>query len=120
MMTMTRKQQIQSIKTCIKALNPSISRVKLLDMVEVSKNTSINPIYENVFLWTAYNTYAYASKDMNELKQVMGDIGKQYYIITLSNDVYVAMQNSILTRSELIHSFIKCSYNPLIKNIILM
>lgn len=117
---MTRKQQIQSIKTCIKALNPSISRVKLLDMVEISKITSINPIYENVFLWTAYNTYAYASKDMNELKQVMGDIGKQYYIITLSNDVYVAMQNSILTRSELIHSFIKCSYNPRIKNIILM
>ena len=117
---MTRKQQCKNIKDCIKALNPSISRVSLLDMVELSKTTTINPLYENVFLWSAYNTYAYASNDVDELKQVMNNIGKQYYIITLSNGVYVAIQNSILTKSKLIHSFIKHNYNSLIKNIFLM
>ena len=50
-MTMTRKQQCGYIKKAIKALNPSIARICLLDMLEVSKTKAINTLYENVFLY---------------------------------------------------------------------
>ena len=45
-MTMTRKQQCEYIKKAIKALNPSIARICLLDMLEVSKTKAINTLYE--------------------------------------------------------------------------
>lgn len=114
---MTRKQQIQSIKTCIKALNPSIARICLLDMLEVSKTKAINTLYEKMFLYNSYNTYAYASDSYIEVEREMALINKNFYIIRLSNNIYVGLYAS-LSIENTINFYKTYRRNPLIKRII--
>lgn len=114
---MTRKQQIQSIKTCIKALNPSIARICLLDMLEVSKTKAINTLYEKMFLYNSYNTYAYASDSYIEVEREMALINKNFYIIRLSNNIYVGLYAS-LSIENTINFYKTYRRNPLIERII--
>lgn len=114
---MTRKQQSKNIKDCIKALNPCISRVRLLDMVELSKTTNINPLYNNVFLFGAYNACAYASETYLDVKIEMSKTQKSFYIIKLSNNVYVGIHASNLVENTI--NFYKAyRNNPLITEIV--
>lgn len=113
---MTRKQQSKNIKDCIKALNPSIVRVKLLDMVELSKTTTINPLYNNVFLFTSYNVCAYASENSILAVNEMKSLGNSFYIIKLSNNIYVTISASCLIENTI--NFYKAyRNNPLITEI---
>ena len=116
-MTMTRKQQSEYIKKTIKAINPCITRICLLDMVEVSKTKAINTLYENVFLWTSYNTYAYASDSYIEVEREMALIHKNFYIIRLSNNIYVGLHASLLIENT-INFYKELRSNPLIERII--
>lgn len=116
-MTMTRKQQCEYIKKAIKALNPSIARICLLDMLEVSKTKAINTLYENVFLYNSYNTYAYASDSYIEVEREMALIKKNFYIIRLSNNIYVGFYAS-LSIENTINFYKTYRRNPLIERII--
>lgn len=116
-MTMTRKQQCEYIKKAIKALNPSIARICLLDMLEVSKTKAINTLYENVFLYNSYNTYAYASDSYIEVEREMALIKKNFYIIRLSNNIYVGLHAS-LSIENTINFYKTYRHNPLIERII--
>ena len=116
-MTMTRKQQCGYIKKAIKALNPSIARICLLDMLEVSKTKAINTLYENVFLYNSYNTYAYASDSYIEVEREMALIKKNFYIIRLSNNIYVGFYAS-LSIENTINFYKTYRRNPLIERII--
>ena len=114
---MTRKEQSEYIKKTIKALNPSITRICLLDMVEVSKTKAINALYENVFLYNSYNTYAYASDSYIEVEREMALINKNFYIIRLSNNIYVGLYAS-LSIENTINFYKNYKSNPLIERII--
>ena len=114
---MTRKQQCEYIKKAIKALNPSIARICLLDMLEVSKTKAINTLYEKMFLYNSYNTYAYASDSYIEVEREMALINKNFYIIRLSNNIYVGLYASFSIENT-INFYKTYRRNPLIKRII--